>query len=85
MNRTETQALILNNTQRIDLIIPRGGEGLIQFVTTNTNIPVIISGRGNNFLYVDDEADFDMALNIIVNGKKRLSVCSNALDKGAVF
>lgn len=80
LKRTETQDMIVNNTQRLDLVIPRGGEGLIQFVTSNTDIPVIVSGRGNNFLYVDDEADFNMALNIIVNGKQRLSVC-NALDK----
>jgi len=80
LNRAETQDLIRYNLMKIDLIIPRGGDGLINFVTSHTNIPVIISGRGNNFLYIDDEADFDMALNIVLNGKSRLSVC-NALDK----
>jgi glutamate-5-semialdehyde dehydrogenase len=49
-------------------------------VKKNSNIPVLISGRGNNFLYVDDEADFEMAKKIILNGKSRISVC-NALDK----
>ncbi len=78
--REATQELIKTNSHHVDLIIPRGGERLINFVKSNTNIPVIVSGRGNNFLYVDQEADFDMAINIILNGKSRISVC-NALDK----
>lgn len=80
LNRAETQELIKNNSHQADLIIPRGGEGLINFVKSNTDIPVIISGRGNNFLFVDNSADFDMAIKIILNGKSRISVC-NALDK----
>lgn len=80
MNREETQNLIKNNTHDVDLIIPRGGRGLIDYVRKNTDIPVIISGRGNNFLYVDEDSDFEMAIRIILNGKSRLSVC-NALDK----
>ncbi len=80
LSREETQQLMLGKGVKIDLIIPRGGEGLIQFVTKNTSIPVIISGRGNNFLFADEDADFNIALNVILNGKKRLSVC-NALDK----
>lgn len=80
LNREETQNLIKDNTRDVDLIIPRGGRGLIDYVLRNTDIPVIISGRGNNFLYVDEEADFDMAIRLILNGKSRLSVC-NALDK----
>lgn len=80
LDREATQRLIHENTKRVDLIIPRGGEGLISFVTNNTQVPVLVSGRGNNFLYVDKEADLDMAINIILNGKSRLSVC-NALDK----
>jgi len=79
-NREETQNLIKNNTENVDLIIPRGGEGLINFVKNNTNIPIIVSGRGNNFAYIDNEVDFPMAINIIINGKSRISVC-NALDK----
>ena len=78
--RDETQNLIKNNTLNVDLIIPRGGEGLINFVLQNTNVPVIVSGRGNNFLYLDKEVDFEMGKNIILNGKSRISVC-NALDK----
>jgi glutamate-5-semialdehyde dehydrogenase len=79
-NRAATQALIKTNSLNIDLIIPRGGDGLINFVKKNTEIPTIISGRGNNFLFVDKEADFEMAMEIILNGKTRISVC-NALDK----
>ena len=65
---------------KVDLIIPRGGERLIQFVQENASVPVIISGRGNNFLYIDEEVDFDMAVRLVVNGKQRISVC-NAIDK----
>ncbi len=80
MNRTATQQLIKNNTEKVDLIIPRGGDSLIQFVMEHSNVPVVVSGRGNNFLLVDRDCDFEMATNIILNGKQRLSVC-NALDK----
>ena len=79
--REEVQKLIRNERgERVDLIIPRGGEGLINYIKQNSTAPVIISGRGNNFLYVAEDADFDMATDIILNGKSRLSVC-NALDK----
>lgn len=81
ISREETQSLIKNNNkQHIDLIIPRGGEALIEFVTQNSSVPVIISGRGNNFIYIDDESDIDIALQLILNGKQRVSVC-NAIDK----
>jgi glutamate-5-semialdehyde dehydrogenase len=80
LTREETQRLIKENTHRVDLIIPRGGENLIRFIQENTTIPIIVSGRGNNFLYVDKNCDFEMAVRIILNGKKRISVC-NALDK----
>lgn len=80
ISREETQALISGETEKFDLVIPRGGETLIDFVVKNSRAPVIVSGRGNNFLYIDSEADFEMALKIAVDGKRRLSVC-NALDK----
>ena len=80
LSRGETQKLIRENTRNIDLIIPRGGDNLIRFVTENASVPVIVSGRGNNFLYLDSDCDFGMATRIILNGKKRVSVC-NALDK----
>ena len=80
ISREETQKLIRGENEKFDLVIPRGGEALINFVLQNSTAPVIVSGRGNNFLYIDSEADFEMAVRIAVNGKQRLSVC-NALDK----
>lgn len=80
LSREETQSLIKENSHRVDLIIPRGGEGLIRFVQENASVPVIVSGRGNNFLFVDDNSDFGMAVRLVLNGKKRISVC-NAIDK----
>lgn len=80
IGREAIQQLIRENNKTIDLIIPRGGDALINFVLQNANVPVMVSGRGNNFLYIDVDSDFDMAINIIINGKSRISVC-NALDK----
>ncbi len=80
ISREETQELVRGKYEKFDLVIPRGGEALIDFVLRNSTAPVIVSGRGNNFLYIDSEADFEMALRIAINGKQRLSVC-NALDK----
>ena len=80
-NREETQAFLERPTQKVDLIVPRGGENLINFVKKHATCPVIVSGRGNNFVYVNAEADLDKALAIIINGKtSNISVC-NALDK----
>lgn len=78
--REETQKLIRENSHKADLIIPRGGEGLIHFVQEHATVPVVISGRGNNFLYIDQEVNFDMAVKLVINGKNRISVC-NATDK----
>ncbi len=80
LSHLETQQLIKENSKGVDLIIPRGGEGLINFVLKNSSVPVIVSGRGNNFLFIDDDVDFDMAVRLVVNGKQRISVC-NAIDK----
>lgn len=80
-NRLQTQAFLENPSQKLDLIVPRGGEKLIAFVKEHATCPVIVSGRGNNFVYVDTEADLQMALDIIINGKtSKISAC-NALDK----
>ncbi|WP_026709273.1 glutamate-5-semialdehyde dehydrogenase [Flavobacterium frigidarium] len=80
-DRTETQAFLENPTQKVDLIVPRGGEQLIAFTKKHATCPVIVSGRGNNFVYVNKEADLEKALTIIINGKtSNISVC-NALDK----
>jgi gamma-glutamyl phosphate reductase len=80
ISREETQSLISGKAEKFDLVIPRGGDALIEFVLSNSIAPVIVSGRGNNFLYIDSKADFEMAIKIALNGKQRLSVC-NALDK----
>ncbi len=79
-DRVQTQNLIQSKDTKIDVIIPRGGEQLINSIRENTDIPMIISGRGNNFMYIDKSADFEMAIKIILDGKTRISVC-NALDK----
>ena len=79
-NRTETQEFLEKPTQKVDLIVPRGGEKLIAFVKKHATCPVIISGRGNNFVYVHKDADTKMALDIIINGKSKISAC-NAVDK----
>jgi glutamate-5-semialdehyde dehydrogenase len=80
-NRTETQVFLENPSQKIDLIVPRGGEKLIAFVKKNARCPVVVSGRGNNFIYVDKEADVELALRVILNGKTtKISAC-NAVDK----
>lgn len=80
-NRDETQAFLKTPDKRIDLIIPRGGEKLIAFVKKHATCPVVVSGRGNNFIYVDRHADQEMAIKVIVNSKtSKISAC-NALDK----
>ncbi len=80
-NRTETQAFLENPTQKVDLIVPRGGEKLIEFVKKHATCPVIVSGRGNNFVYVQEEADLEIALKVILNAKTaKISAC-NAVDK----
>jgi glutamate-5-semialdehyde dehydrogenase len=65
----------------VDVIIPRGGAGLIAFVTENSAVPVIETGAGNCHIFVDESADFDMADRIVINAKtQRPSVC-NAAEK----
>ncbi|REE27430.1 glutamate-5-semialdehyde dehydrogenase [Winogradskyella pacifica] len=81
LKREETQAFLKNPTEPLDLIVPRGGERLINFVKTNATCAVLISGRGNNFLYVSEHADWSKAVNVIINAKTdKISGC-NALDK----
>jgi len=65
----------------VDVIIPRGGAGLISFVTENSTVPVIETGAGNCHIFVDESADFEMADRIVINAKtQRPSVC-NAAEK----
>lgn len=73
----ETAREFMGLNKYIDVLIPRGGAGLIQTVLENSTVPVIETGTGNCHIYVDASADFDMALDIIDNAKtQRLSVCN---------
>lgn len=81
MDRNETQQFLKNPTENLDLIVPRGGERLISFVKQHANCAVLVSGRGNNFLYVDQTADWEKSIEVILNAKTdKISAC-NALDK----
>lgn len=81
MDRTQTQEFLKNPDQDLDLIVPRGGERLIAFVKEHAKCAVLVSGRGNNFLYVHPEADWEKSLEVIINAKThKISAC-NALDK----
>lgn len=61
----------------VDVLIPRGGAGLIRAVVENSTVPVIETGTGNCHIYVDKDADIDMAIPIIVNAKtQRIGVCN---------
>lgn len=76
----ETANELMKLNRYIDVLIPRGGHGLIRSVTENSTIPVIQTGEGNCSVYVDKTADIDMAVNIADNGKtQRPSVC-NAIE-----
>lgn len=71
---------LLKQDDHIDLVIPRGGEGLIRFVTEHSRIPVIQHFKGVCHLFVDSSADLTMALSLLLNGKvQRPGVC-NALE-----
>ena len=62
----------------IDVLIPRGGAGLIQSVVKNATVPIIETGTGNCHVYVDNNADLEMAKNIVINAKTtRPSVCNS--------
>jgi glutamate-5-semialdehyde dehydrogenase len=63
----------------VDVLIPRGGPGLISFVADNATVPVIETGAGNCHIFVDESADFEMADGIVINAKtQRPSVCNSA-------
>lgn len=68
---------LLNMTDYLDLVIPRGGAGLIKFVTENSRVPTIETGVGNCHIFVDESADLQNALDIIENAKiQRPGVCN---------
>jgi len=73
--------ILLKQTNLVDVVIPRGGEGLIRYVAENSLIPVIKHYKGVCHLYVDKDADIEMALDIMLNAKvQRPGVC-NAIEK----
>lgn len=75
----ETATLLMKMNGYIDVLIPRGGAGLIKSVVENSTVPVIETGAGNCHVYVDKTADINMALDIIDNAKtQRPSVCNAA-------
>ncbi|WP_282113136.1 glutamate-5-semialdehyde dehydrogenase [Maribacter stanieri] len=81
LNREETQMFLKNPPEKLDLIVPRGGERLINFVKQHATCAVLVSGRGNNFLYIDEDANWEKSVKVILNAKTaKISAC-NALDK----
>lgn len=75
----ETAAELMKMNGYIDLLIPRGGKGLIKSVVENATVPVVETAAGNCHIYVDGSADIDMALKIVLNAKvQRPSVCNAA-------
>lgn len=75
----EAVKILMRLNEYIDVLIPRGGAGLIRFVVENSSVPVIETGVGNCHIYVDASADFQMAENIIINAKtQRPGVCNAA-------
>ena len=73
----EAASELMRMNQYVDVLIPRGGAGLIRAVVENSTVPVIQTGTGNCHIYVDESADFQMALDIIYNAKtQRISVCN---------
>ncbi len=73
----ETAAEFMKMNQYVDVLIPRGGRGLIKAVVEQSTIPVIETGTGNCHTYVDDTADLKMAADIIINAKtQRVGVCN---------
>lgn len=63
----------------LDVLIPRGGAGLIKSVVENAKVPVIETGVGNCHIYVDKSADIEMAKNIVFNGKPLAHLCAMRL------
>ena len=75
----ETATALMKMNGYIDMLIPRGGKGLIKSVVENATVPVVETAAGNCHVYIDKAADFDMALKIVLNAKvQRPSVCNAA-------
>ena len=76
----EGVAKLIKMDSYVDLIIPRGGEGLIKYVSENATVPVVKHDKGLCHVYVDEDADIDKALNIIINSKCRRTGICNAME-----
>ena len=73
----ETAGEFIKMNEYVDVLIPRGGRGLIKAVVNNSTIPVIETGTGNCHIYVDESADLQMAADIVMNAKtQRVGVCN---------
>lgn len=74
----ETAQKFMKMNKYVDVLIPRGGAGLIRTVVEQSTIPVIETGTGNCHIYVDEYADIDMAVRIVINAKtQRIGVCNS--------
>ena len=74
----ETTQLLMKSHEHVDVLIPRGGIGLIKYVVENSTVPVIETGAGNCHTFVDKSADFEMAIRVVDNAKtQRPSVCNS--------
>ncbi len=78
MSRDDMNMLIQNDN--IDCLIPRGGRGLIDYIRNNAKIPVIITGASVVHAYIDKDADFKKAVDVVINSKMRRTSICNALD-----
>ncbi len=76
----DASKVMLEQEDFIDVIIPRGGEGLKKFVLENAKMPVIASAGGNCHIFVDKTADFEKAINIIINAKTQRPSTCNAVE-----
>jgi len=75
----ETAVEVMQLTEYVDCLIPRGGPALIESILDNAKVPVVIDGDGNCHVYVDAHADLDQAVEIVLNAKtQRTSVCNAA-------
>lgn len=82
INTTEREIVnaLLKLNDYIDVLIPRGGKGLIDNVVNNATVPVIQTGVGNCHVYVDSQADLNMAENIVINAKTQRPAVCNAME-----
>jgi len=76
----EGVAKLIKQDAYVDLIVPRGGEALIRYVSTNATVPVVKHDKGLCHTYVDEDADFEKALNIVINAKCRRTGICGALE-----